>query len=198
MTDSNMGACRSLLVIALLVASGCGDSVPNPASPDRGSPDAASAKAPLIQAAKPTAPSLVADVALHAGFGYLSAPLVSTCPGAVSSNYTVQFGHSQCLVVQPTGASYALTDDIALNTIQKRGVITHIQFRAQDVIGSDGIRHETDPLPIDPPVAPNAAGFTLHVHQDHVPVWWLSGHINGSRVEIIGTISIWDVVYRAP
>ena len=48
----------------------------------------------------------------------------------------------------------SLTDDIALNATMKRGAITEITLRGQDVIGDNGIMHETDPMPLTTPVVP--------------------------------------------
>ena len=180
------------IAVALAFAGACGRPGSNLTGPD------SVLSSVRDQAAKPTSPNLVGDVTLHSGLGYVAAPLVSTCPGTVASNYSVQFKHSQCLVFRPTGASYDLTDDVAVNVTLKRGAVTQIQIRAQDVIGPDGVQHETDQIPISPPTLANAAGFILHVHADQVPVYRLSGHIGGAREGVIGTMSIWDVVYRAP
>jgi hypothetical protein len=47
-----------------------------------------------------------------------------------------------------------------------------------------------------PPLEPDPAGFTIHVHADNVPVWKLRYHNGGGRrVEIIGYISIADMAY---
>jgi hypothetical protein len=113
------------------------------------------------------------------------------------SNFSVQFRDTGCLIVQPSGSSYALTDSVALNTTQKRDAITHIQLRGQDVKGPDGIMHETDPIPVGS-VTPIATGFTIQVRADRVTVYRLSSHRNGSRVAEIGTVSIGDIVYHAP
>ena len=68
-------------------------------------------------------------------------------------------------------------------------------FWIQDVIGTEGIMHSTDKIPIEPPVAPSPDGFTLHIHADGVPVWRHKGHLGGPRVEVIGTISVGDIVF---
>ena len=77
-------------------------------------------------------------------------------------------------------------------------MIARLQLVAQDVSGDGGIKHETDDIPVSQPVAPDPAGFTLHVHADNVPVYRLSGHTGGKRTAMIGTISIGDIVYRTP
>jgi hypothetical protein len=181
-------------VLALALAGACTSSP---------SADALGPTAPGAQAAKRSDPpqgTLVADFMLDVAFGYVSEPLVSTCPGAVGDGYHVAFGDSGCLEFTPTGSDYALTDDILMWNpgLKKDGRITRVRFVAQDVAGPDGIKHDTDEIPVAVPVVPDPAGFTLHVHADNVPVYRLSGHTGGKRVAMIGTISVWDIVYREP
>lgn len=131
-------------------------------------------------------------------------PLASTCPTQAGNTWSLDFGHTQCLVVQPLWNSassyepYALTDDVKLITLQDRSskLITHVRLLAQDVIGEIGVQHETDWVPLAVPAAPAKSGGTLHVHAANVDVWRLSGHTGGTRVEVIGRISIGDLVYR--
>ncbi|MGH7558417.1 MAG: hypothetical protein ACREMD_11695, partial [Gemmatimonadota bacterium] len=66
-----------------------------------------------------------------------------------------------------------------------------------DVIGEAGIAHETDRVLVAVPVVPSDDGFVLHVHAKNVEVWRKSGHTRGDRVEMIGWISIGDIVYSA-
>ena len=89
-----------------------------------------------------------------------------------------------------------LTDDIVIRVPGHKGVLTAVQLAGQDVIGGEGIAHESEQIPLLPPIEPDPAGFTIHVHADNVPVWKLSRHLGGKRVEIIGCISIADMVYR--
>jgi hypothetical protein len=99
------------------------------------------------------------------------------------------------LIVTPAGSGYSLTDDVSLYVTVRKGQATRVQLFGQDVVGRDGIQHESDPFVIvSAPVNPN--GFVLHVHADKLPVWRLSGHTGGRRVEMIGTIAIGDIVYR--
>jgi hypothetical protein len=148
---------------------------------------------------------LLGDFALVDG----DAPaLGSTCPsnGFAGNGWAVVFGHTECLIVTPLWASgtydpYPLRDDVTLNVRLekgKNGRITHVRLYGQDVIGEDGIAHETDWLAVAVPVVPNKAGFTLHVHAKNVAVWRLDSHLSGgNRVDMIGTVSIGDVVYPA-
>lgn len=138
-----------------------------------------------------------------------AAALANTCPSAPlagSRAWAVVFGHTECLIVQPLWAStayepYPLRDDVTLNVRQesgKNGRLTHVRLYAQDVIGEEGIAHETDWVDVAVPVVPSKAGFTLHVHAKNVAVWRLDSHLSGgNRVEMIGTISIGDIVYPA-
>ena len=131
--------------------------------------------------------------------------IASTCPAPAGNTWGLDFGHTGCLVVQPdwnpdsSYAPYALTDDVKLITLKEKGAsgrIPHVRLLAQDVIGEAGIQHNTDWIPVAVPVVPDRKGGTLHVHVTDVDVWRLSGHTDGVRVEMIGRISIGDVVYR--
>ena len=146
-----------------------------------------------------TAYSVVAEDHGAPQDGYNSPTLVSTCPGSTTeTSLFVRWPRSPalCIVITPTGSSYALTDDPQLTVSKKRGKVIAVQFYIQDVAGPDGIMHSSDQIPVDPPVEPSSAGFTLHVHADDVPVWRHKGHIvGGRRMKIIGTISVGDIVF---
>lgn len=179
---------RILLLAALVPAlAGCGEPNDTPLAP-----------ALLLNAATTDGTTLVGDVSPDVAFVSAVEQLASTCPGDANENYAVLFGHSGCLIVTPDGSSYSLTDDVILGTTVKRGQITAIQVRGQDVIGADGIKHESDVIKLPVPVTPDPNGFVLHVHADNVPVWRLSGHLKGRRVEMIGTIAVGDIIYRKP
>lgn len=114
------------------------------------------------------------------------------------------FGKSLCLIVEAepwtgSGDPYPVLDDIVLNAIVekgKNGRITHMRLVGQDVDGPEGIWHQTDLIPVAEPAVPSKAGFTLHVHAKDVAVWRTDSHLGGgNKVEIIGYISIGDVVY---
>ena len=131
-------------------------------------------------------------------YTYNSPTLVSTCSGSTGeTSLFVRWPRSpaQCIVVTPTGSSYALSDDPQLTVSKKRGKVIAVQFYIQDVAGPDGIMHSSDQIPVDPPVAPSSSGFALHVHADNVPVWRHKAHTGGPRVEMIGTISVGDIVF---
>lgn len=92
-----------------------------------------------------------------------------------------------------------LTDDISVQVrTNKQGQIVEVQLYGQDIIGKDGIAHESEEIVIDPPVDPlPEGGFTLHVDANLVPVWKMNKHLNGGgkRVEIVGYVSFADMEY---
>jgi hypothetical protein len=145
-----------------------------------------------VASATATGANLTSDPA----FSPVDPTLVSSCAGSLSNNgSSVTWPRfTECVVITPTGSSYALTNDPYLQVTTKRGVVTHVTFYIDDIVGQEGIQHETDPIPVTP-VAFGGAGFVLHVHADRVLVYRLSGHIGGKRVATIGTIAIGDVVY---
>jgi hypothetical protein len=131
--------------------------------------------------------------------------IATTCPsgGFTRNAWALAFGKSGCLVVTPQWASttyepYTLSDDLVINVQQekKTGRITHVRLVGQDVDGEEGIWHNTDWIPVETPVAPVSAGFTLHVHARNVEVWRYDSHLGGgNRVDMIGAISIGDIIY---
>ena len=125
--------------------------------------------------------------------------LASTAPGDVTDSYHVRWAHTQGLIVRPDGSSYSLTDDVTLNVRLRTNdmALTAVTLYGQDIIGPDGVMHDTNDIAISPQAAV-PTGFTLHVHASGVTVYRLSGHTGGKRVRPIGTICIGDVVYRLP
>jgi hypothetical protein len=193
---------RSVISSVAFLTLACESRAPNPVAPS------ATGEAWVDGAASSAGARLVGDVVVGE---YAFAPgdatlLASTCPASAGSNnsWSLDFGHSQCLIVRPdwnpasSYAPYALTDDVKLVTLQDKSSkrITHLRLLAQDVIGEAGIQHNTDWIPVAVPVAPSRSGGTLHVHAPNVEVWRLSGHTGGTRVEMVGWISIGDLVYR--
>lgn len=138
-------------------------------------------------------------------------PLESTCATGVKvGQWHLDFGSSGCLIVTldwntdaQTNAfantPYPLTDDVKLIVQKesgKNGRITHVRLLGQDVVGDAGIGHSTDLIPVSQAVAPDKAGFTLHVHAARVPVYRLDSHMfGGNQVALIGWVSIGDAVY---
>ncbi len=111
------------------------------------------------------------------------------------NNYSALFPRHDLCATVTTSTGRTLTDDIGVTVNTTKGLITSVQLRGQDVIGEEGIAHESELVALTPPVAPSDAGFTLHVHVDNLPIWKLSRHLGGKRVEIVGYISLADMVY---
>lgn len=106
--------------------------------------------------------------------------------------------HDLCATLT-TSDGATLTDDIIIQTItSKSGEITGVQVTGQDIIGDNGIAHESDVLDVTPAVQPDGAGFTLHVHAADVDLWKLDTHRHmkrSKRVEFVGTFSLGDMIY---
>ncbi len=113
-------------------------------------------------------------------------------------NYTALFDrHDLCATVF-TSSGATLTDDILIQVGKNKDKhIVSVQLFGQDVIGKDGIAHESEIVEIDPPVVPSEAGFIVEVDTDDLPIWKMNKHLTGGgkRIEIIGYISIGDMVY---
>lgn len=116
---------------------------------------------------------------------------------AGKTNYGVVFERHDLCATVTTSTGSQLTDDVVIQVTTTKGYITSIQLRGQDVIGEEGIMHESEVWPITPPFKPTSASFTLHVHAEHLPIWRLSDHLGGERVEMVGTISLGDLVYAS-
>jgi hypothetical protein len=114
-------------------------------------------------------------------------------PGA--NSYAALFPRHDLCATVTTSTGAQLTDDIVIRVPSHQGLLTAVQLAGQDVIGEEGIAHESEQVPLLPPLEPSPTGFTIHVHADNVPVWKLSRHTGGKRVEIIGYVSIADLVY---
>jgi hypothetical protein len=125
--------------------------------------------------------------------------LVTSCSGAPGSKDThpriVWPRHDQCANLTLQDGTL-LSDDPTMEFGMKGGSIVWIQFRQQDVNGSEGIQYESERVAIEPAVRFTGAGMTLHVHATEVPVYRLKGHIGGPRVGVAGTMNIGDVVYK--
>lgn len=104
--------------------------------------------------------------------------------------------HDSCATVT-TSTGYQLTDDISFLVNQdSSGNIVSLTLRGQDVIGMEGIAHESEEvIPVNAPIVPLDSGFVIHVHRDHLPIWKLSKHRGGKRVEIVGEVSLGDLIY---
>jgi hypothetical protein len=147
------------------------------------------------QKVKPKPVIYKVDVTAH-DYVFLSPTYLPNCSAETKDGtYNAWFPrHDPCATVT-LDTGYQLTDDIMfrVNT-DSSGNIVSVQLRGQDVIGTGGIMHETEVVMITP-VYPSAMGFMLHVEQDSIPVWKLSRHRDGKRIEIVGFISLGDLVF---
>lgn len=138
--------------------------------------------------------------------------LISTCPtphGFSGSGWALVYGKTGCLLAptvwtstDPALTPYKVADDVVVQVQResgKNGRITHVRLNGQDVDGEAGIWHTTYWIPVQTPVVPTTAGFTLHVHAKNVAVWRTDSHLaRGSNpVQVIGLISIGDISYPA-
>lgn len=116
---------------------------------------------------------------------------------ADGKGYTAQFPrHLQCVSqcwISLNG--YSLTDDIVLSVRARKGRFIDLTITGQDLIGGDGIMHESDQVPLDVPIpADISAGFTIPVNKD-VTIHRLRGHLGGPRVGVAGEIHIGELMY---
>jgi len=120
-----------------------------------------------------------------------------TAPG--STDFRVRFPrHLQCVpecwVFLDQIGDY-LTDDIAINLSTRKGRFTGFSVNGQDTIGKEGIMHESDELPLDQAVPDNPeSGFEIPIDLD-VPIYRLSGHLGGRRVDLAGVIQLGTLIY---
>jgi hypothetical protein len=117
-------------------------------------------------------------------------------PGVVFA--VVMPRHHECTTVV-TSEGYLLTDDIriAVNT-DGNGDIVSVRVNGQDIIGKEGLQHQSDVIAVAPQT-PNLSGdFTLHVDADNVTIWRCNTHTlkPNTRCEVpVGTISLGDITY---
>jgi len=118
---------------------------------------------------------------------------VSTSAGTTDgTGFHVVWGDA--IVVTPDGG-YTLSDDAEMTAESRGGDIRSVRFWIDDVAGPDGIQHSSDDVSFDPPVVPDANGFTLHVHASALQVWRHKQHLGGPRVQMIGTICVGDLIF---
>ena len=123
----------------------------------------------------------------------LDPPCLAETPN--ERNFTALYPRHDLCATVTTSTGAQLTDDITIQVLSHKGLLTSVQLRGQDVIGEEDIMHESEQVALLPPPEPDPAGFTIHVHADSLPVWKLRRHLGGKRVEIIGYVSIADMAY---
>ena len=106
--------------------------------------------------------------------------------------------HLECQdLTTSTGAQ--LTDDIVVRAMKdSSGNIDRIQLTGQDLIGTEGLWHQTDVIPVAVVASPSNGGFTIHVHARDVTLWKCNTHLMKKQTtcnEVAGTFSLDDMVY---
>lgn len=146
------------------------------------------------QKGKPSPIIYKVDVTAH-DYVFTAPTFLPTCSAETRGAYNAWFpDHDPCATVT-LDSGYRLTDTVMVRAnTDSNGNIVSVQLRGQDVIGKAGIMHETEVIQVVP-TFPSSLGFTIHVDRDNIPVWKLSRHRDGSRVEIVGYISLGDLVY---
>lgn len=96
-----------------------------------------------------------------------------------------------------TPNGYILYDDIHFSTQNDGSELTGVVLQGQEAVGKAAYAHESEDMLLDLPVSIPAspAPFVLHVHATDVPVYRLSRHLGGKRVEIVGYVSVGDLNY---
>lgn len=97
-----------------------------------------------------------------------------------------------------TSTRAQLTDDIVVKvSLNSDGKIFRIQVTGQDVIGTEGLWHRSDPIDVAP-TDPLPGGFTIHVHAMGVQLWKCDTHLLKKQTKCdvdAGTFSIDDMIY---
>ena len=128
---------------------------------------------------------------------YMPATQLATCVATTNGkSYSASFPRHDLCATLVTDTGNRITDDITIQVITTKGMITSVIIRGQDVIGEAGIMHQSETIPILPPATPSTASFTLHVHTDNIPLWRLQNHTGGPREEIVGYFSLGDMVFQ--
>ena len=133
--------------------------------------------------------------------GELTPPVLATTvdvkgPGfSYSANYPRHLSDGGPTLTMDTGLQ--LADDIRLivetNDFDQ---IVAIQITGQPEIGKEALAHESEVVQLTQSVDPLVdQPFTIHVDADSIPVWQLSRHLGGKRVQIVGRFCLGDMVY---
>ena len=90
-----------------------------------------------------------------------------------------------------------LADDIRIIVdTNEFGQIVAVQIKGQPEIGKEALAHESEVVQLTQTVYPLVGqAFTVHVDTDDIPVWQLSRHTGGKRVQIVGRFCLGDMVY---
>lgn len=140
----------------------------------------------------------------YTDFAGVASYLTHQAPGTVANGTTIAWG-----LTSEGKAAYVQLDDyvmginvyINLDRTQAGQYITAI--RVSGLGGPPGgpwWHHSTDWIPCTPVAFNLATGFTIHVHQDNIPVYrHATQKPNSPRVEIAGAMALGDLmIYPTP
>ena len=90
-----------------------------------------------------------------------------------------------------------LADDLRIIVdTNEYGQIAAVQIKGQPEIGKEALAHESEVVQLMQTVEPLVGQpFTVHVDTDEIPIWQLSRHLGGKRVQIVGRFCLGDMIY---
>ena len=90
-----------------------------------------------------------------------------------------------------------LADDVRIVVgTNDSGQIVSVQITGQPEIGKEALAHESEVVQLAQSVEPLVdQPFYVHVDTDYIPVWQLTRHLGGKRVEIVGYFCLGDMLY---
>ena len=133
--------------------------------------------------------------------GDLATPILANTlelkgPGVgYSAKYPRHLSDGGPTLTMNTGAQ--LADDITIVAdTNEFGQIVSVQIKGQPEIGKEALAHESEVVQLMQTVDPLVdQPFTVHIDTDSIPVWQLSKHLGGKRVEIVGRFCLGDMLY---
>ena len=111
--------------------------------------------------------------------------------------YTAVFERHDLCATVTTSSGERLTDDIEIRVVTNAaGEIVSLQLTGQDIIGKQGIFHESEVIVLGTPVVPSPDGFTIVINLDMVPIYQCDRHTKcGNRLTIIGEVALDLMIY---
>lgn len=133
--------------------------------------------------------------------GNLATPILANTlelkgPGVgYSAKYPRHLSDGGPTLTMDTGAQLADDITIVVDT-NEFGQIVSVQIKGQPEIGKEALAHESEVVQLMQTVDPLVdQPFKVHIDTDSIPVWQLSKHLGGKRVEIVGRFCLGDMLY---